>query len=228
VTVARFRVGQTFFALHVGSQDPPTGGVAIGGDSGPAVGAAERPNLLAAFNGGFMIADKVGGFEIGGQVLSPLVPGVASFVIDANGSGHVGVWNQDLPAPGEQIVDVRQNLSPLVSGAQLSPRISDISAWGPPLGGAPSVARSALGEDVHGDILYAGSMSALPVDLGSALVHAGATSAMELDINPEWVQLALSPSPGGPLSAGVPGQHRPADQYITGWTRDFFTVLSQQ
>jgi len=228
VTVARFRVGRTVFALHVGSQDPPTGGVTVGPDAGPAVGATEKPSLLAAFNGGFMISDNVGGFEIGGRTLSPLVPGVASFVIDANGSGHVGVWNQDLPAPGEQVVDVRQNLSPLVSGGQLSPRISTLAAWGPPLGGAPSVARSALGEDAQGDILYAGSMSALPVDLASALVQAGATSAMELDINPEWVQLALAAGPGGALSAGVPGQHRPADQYLTGWTRDFFTVLAKQ
>ena len=78
----------------------------------------------------------------------------------------------------------------------------------------------------RGDILYAGSMSALPIDMGSALITAGAISAMELDINPEWVQLALAPSPGGPLAAGVPGQHRPADQYLVGWTRDFVAVMS--
>jgi len=226
VTVARFRAGRTLFALHVGSQDPPTNGIALGPDAGPAVSSTQRPSLLAAFNGGFMISDKVGGFEIDGQILSPLVPGVASFVIDADGSGHIGVWGQQFPTPGEHVVDVRQNLAPLVSGAQLSPRISDITAWGPPLGGGPMVARSALGEDAQGDILYAGSMSALPVDLGSALISAGASSAMELDINPEWVQLALAASPGANLSAGVPGQHRPADQYLLGWTRDYFTVLA--
>ena len=47
---------------------------------------------------------------------------------------------------------------------------------------------------------------------------------MELDINPEWVQLDAAARPGGPLSAGVPGQHRPATQYLTGWTRDFIAV----
>lgn len=83
-----------------------------------------------------------------------------------------------------------------------------------------------LGEDAGGDILYAAGMSVLPIDLANALVGAGATSAMELDINPEWVQLALSPRPGGPLFPGVPGQHRPANQYIVGWTRDFFTVVT--
>ena len=49
---------------------------------------------------------------------------------------------------------------------------------------------------------------------------------MELDINPEWVQLDAARSPGGPLAAEVPGQHRPANQYLTGWTRDFIAVLA--
>lgn len=49
---------------------------------------------------------------------------------------------------------------------------------------------------------------------------------MELDINPEWVQLDVARRPGGPLAAEVPGQDRPADQYLAGWTRDFFTVLA--
>jgi hypothetical protein len=50
---------------------------------------------------------------------------------------------------------------------------------------------------------------------------------MELDINPQWVQLAVAVRPGGPLIAGIPGQHRPANQYLLGWTRDFITVLNE-
>jgi hypothetical protein len=69
-------------------------------------------------------------------------------------------------------------------------------------------------------------MTALPVDLAQSLIDAGAINAMELDINPQWVQLALAARAGGPLMVGVAGQHRPADQYLTGWTRDFITVLS--
>jgi hypothetical protein len=49
---------------------------------------------------------------------------------------------------------------------------------------------------------------------------------MELDINPEWVQADTARSPGGPLSAAVPNQNRPADQYLSGWTRDYVTVLA--
>jgi hypothetical protein len=88
------------------------------------------------------------------------------------------------------------------------------------------VARSALGQDAAGNLLYAGSMSALPADLAGALVGAGTTTAMELDINPEWVQLSVAAAPGGPMTPGVPGQNRPANQYQLGWTRDFVTVLA--
>jgi len=226
ITVARFHAGQVLFALHVGSQDPPSGGANVGTSSGPSVSPAERPLLLAAFNGGFKIASGSGGFEVNNQVLSPLVLGRASFVIDNDGRGHVGVWGDGLPAPGERVLSVRQNLLPLISDGKLSPDIADVGAWGATIAHAATVARSSLGEDAQGNILYAASMSALPVDLGQALITAGAVTAMQLDINPEWVQLALAPSAGAPLVAAVPGQNRPADQYLAGWTRDFVTVVA--
>jgi hypothetical protein len=88
------------------------------------------------------------------------------------------------------------------------------------------VARSAIGQDASGDLMYGASMSAVPADLASALASHGARIAMELDINPEWVQLDVAHSPGGRLTAGVPGQYRSATQYLVGWTRDFVTVLA--
>ncbi|MHB8317836.1 MAG: hypothetical protein ACYDEP_01185 [Acidimicrobiales bacterium] len=226
ITIVRFRAGQVHFDLHVGSQDPPVGNATIGPNAGPAISAAEQPILLAAFNGGFQMSTNSGGFEVNNQVLSPLVNGLASFVINSDGTGHIGIWGQTIPTRGEAVTSVRQNLAPLVINGQPSPAIANISAWGATLGPAPAVARSALGEDAQGNIIYAASMSALPVDLASALISAGAVTAMELDINPYWVQLALASTPGGPLSIGVPGQERPADQYQVGWTRDFITVLS--
>ncbi|HUC37491.1 MAG TPA: hypothetical protein VMR97_10245 [Acidimicrobiales bacterium] len=226
VTVARFLAGHVDYSLHVGSQDPPTGQAAISADSGSMVSTAEQPLLLACFNGGFEMTAGAGGFEVDGQVLSPLTSGLASLVIDTAGVGQVGAWSAGVPTPGASVASVRQNLPPLVSGGQPSPQITDIAAWGSTLGGRADVARSALGQDPSGDLLYAASMSALPIDLAAALVSAGVASAMELDINPEWVQLATAPSPGASLVAGIPGQNRPADQCQVGWTRDFIAVLS--
>jgi hypothetical protein len=224
VTLFRFRSGQVRFALHAGSTDPPGVAPQVGPDSGAAIGPHEAPVLLAAFNGGFKANAGTGGFQLGSQVFIPLRVGIASMVIDTDGSARVGVWGQDLPTPGEQVWSVRQNLRPLVSGGQPSPSVSAIGAWGATLGGGAVVARSALGEDGAGNLIYAGGMHAVPGDLASALTAVGTLTAMELDINPMWVQLAVAAAPGAPLAAGVPGQNRPASQYQVGWTRDFFTV----
>jgi hypothetical protein len=226
VTVVRFRAGRVQFALHVGSEDPPVGTAVIPPNAGAAIGPQETSVLVGAFNGGFKTTAGAGGFEVDGQVLNPLVAGDASLVIDADGSAHIGVWGQSVPTPGEQVVSVRQNLPPLVSGGVPNPTVGDASAWGAMLGPGPAVPRSALGQDASGNILYAAGMSLVPSDLAAGLVDAGALNAMELDINPEWVQAVGAPSPGGPLAALIPGQNRPADQYQAGWSRDFVTVLA--
>jgi hypothetical protein len=221
VELIRFRAGVVRFTLHDGSADPPHGSAVLPADAQPVVPASEQATMVGAFNGGFLASTGSGGFEVDGQVLEPLVAGRASFVIDANGTARVGVWGSQLPRPGEQVVSVRQNLAPLVSGGVPSPTVGDVAAWGATLGGGVAVARSAVGEDAAGDIVYAGSMSATPADLADALVQGGVVSGMELDINPEWVQAVVAPVPGGALQTAVPGQNRPADQYLVGWTRDF-------
>jgi hypothetical protein len=226
VTVVRFRAGRVKFNLHVGSTDPPTGGATVGPDAGPAIGPDETPLLLAAFNGGFLTGAGAGGFELNSQPILSLVPGRATLLIDAGGAAHVGAWTQGIPAPGEVWVSARQNLNLLVSGGQPSGQISSIGAWGATLGGGAAVARSSVGEDASGNILYAAGMSVLPSDLANALIASGAVNAMELDINPEWVQLSYAALPGLALATAIPGQNRPATQYQSGWTRDFVTVLS--
>jgi hypothetical protein len=226
VTIFRFRAGHTQFGLHVGGADPPRGSATVGANDGSSIGPTEAPTLLAAFNGGFKAGAGAGGFELSGQILVPLLAGYGSLVIDADGQAHVGIWGQGLPAAGEQVASVRQNLPPLVTGGRPAQNIADIAAWGSTLGGGATVARSALAEDGAGNLLFAASMNVLPVDLADALISAGALTGMELDINPEWVQLATATTPGGALSPGIPGQYRPGDQYQVGWSRDFVTVLA--
>ena len=226
MTVIRFRSGYVRFDLHVGTTDPAVGSAVIPLDSRASIGPDEIPLLLAAFNGGFKESSQAGGFELDGEVLNPLVTGMASFVIDADGATHVGVWGAGLPAPGEQVESVRQNLPPLVSGGAASPTVGDATTWGAMLGPGPAVARSGLGQDSKGDILYAAGMSLTPTDLAASLVEAGAVDAMQLDINPEWVQADAAPTGGAPLVSLIPGQNRPADQYQLGWMRDFIAVIA--
>src|SRR5215469_11596330 len=222
VTVATF-LGPVRYVLHDGSGDP---GPVAGLRAGPAVTGAERSQLLAAFNGGFRLAAGVGGYMQEGRVLSPLRPGLASLVIDRSGQARIGVWDRGVPVPGEAVYSVRQNLPPLVLHGRPTAAAADWGLWGATLGGGAYVARSAVGQDAAGDLIYAASMSAVPADLASVLASRGARIAMELDINPAWVQLDVARRPGGPLTAGIPGQDRPADQYLVGWSRDFFTVVA--
>ena len=224
VTVATF-LGPVRYVLHNGSADP--GAAAAGAvRAGPAVTGAERRHLLAAFNGGFKLSAGVGGYLQEGHVISPLRRGFASLVIDRSGQARIGVWGSGLPATGEAVYSVRQNLQPLVLNGRPTAAAADWTLWGSTLGGGAFVARSAIGQDAAGDLIYAASMSAVPADLASVLARHGARIAMELDINPEWVQLDAAGKPGGRLTAEVAGQYRPADQYLVGWTRDFFTVLA--
>jgi hypothetical protein len=226
VTLVRFPAGHAFFDLHIGSGDPPTNLAALPADRGPAIATGDRPFLLAAFNGGFKMNAGQGGVEETGQIVAPLVDGLASFVIDVDGSAHVGVWGRDLPTPGESVSSVRQNQPPLVSGGVASPTVNDPAAWGATVNASRVVARSAVGEDAQGDIVFAGGMALYPADLAAALLSAGVVNGMQLDINPEWVQLDAAAGPGGALATQIPGQNRPASQYLSGWTRDFFAVLA--
>src|SRR5580693_6463602 len=223
VTVATFG-GPVAYVLHNGSGDP---GPAAAGlvRAGPAVGGAERRRLLAAFNGGFKLSAGAGGYEQEGHVISPLRAGLISLVIDRSGRARIGVWGHGLPAPGEAVYSVRQNLPPLVLHGKPTKAAADWGLWGSTLGGGEYVARSALGQDAAGHLVYAASMSATPADLASVLAYAGAQIAMELDINPEWVQLDVASRPGGRLHAAIGGQNRPANQFLLGWARDFITVL---
>jgi phosphodiester glycosidase len=223
VTVATF-AGPVTYVLHNGSEDPGAAAGPVKAD--PVVAGAERERLLAAFNGGFKLSAGVGGYEQEGHVASALQRGVASLVIDRSGQARIGVWGRGVPAPGEAVYSVRQNLTALVLNGKPTAAAADPGLWGATLGGGEYVARSALGQDASGDLIYAASMSTTPADLAFVLAYAGARTAMELDINPEWVQLDVASHPGGSLRASVPGQYRPADQYLAGWTRDFVTVLA--
>ena len=164
---------------------------------------AERSQLLAAFNGGFKLSAGAGGYMQEGHVISPLRPGLASLVIDRSGQARIGVWGRGLPAPGEAVYSVRQDLQPLVLNRRPTAASADWTLWGATLGGGAYVARSAIGQDAAGDLMYAASMSAVPADLAAALAGHGARIAMELDINPEWVQLDAAGIPGGALILAV-------------------------
>jgi hypothetical protein len=219
VVVMRADVYTTRLVLHAGYVDP-------GGDgwiAGPAISAAERQDVLAAFNGGFRLNLGLGGFLVLGRGSGTIAPGLASVVTYADGTSDIGAWGQNVPAPGKRVISVRQNLGLLVNAGQPAADVDQYGPWGATLGGGFAVARSGLGIDRYGNLLWAGSTFATPRTIAMALIQSGAVRAMQLDINPMWVGAFAFPN----LTTQqilMPGQYNGLGTYLNPYSRDFFSV----
>ncbi len=205
---------------------------------------AQASSLVAAFNGGFKMADAAGGYYTEGRVVVPLVSGAASLVVYADGSVDVGAWGTDVTMT-PQVVSVRQNLVPLVAGGAPTPLASsaDWQAWGNTCGatscassvpGVEQQWRSGVGVTANGALVYVTGPLLDPLQLAELLVRAGAVRAMELDINPYWtVFVTYDPPPGG-LASPANGSRLvastvqgPATFFEPAWARDFITLSAR-
>jgi hypothetical protein len=213
--------------LHSGTIDPGGSGWRFG----PAVHGSERRRLIAAFNGGFKFSTGAGGFESYGRLGAPLNGGLGTIVTYASGRTDIGAWHAGVPAPGIRAASVRQNLRLLIDNGRAAADLNCISCWGAPLGGVSDPARSALGINAHGLLVWAGGEHLTPSGLASALLGAGVVRAVELDINPEWVAGYLYGHRGGAGSLApvpvVPGQHGVPGFFLAPYSRDFFTVVTR-
>jgi hypothetical protein len=249
ITVAVFNPARTQLVLHAGSLQPVAGGL---WNYGAQVGTQERTVLLAAFNGGFKVANAQGGWVSEGRTAVPLESGAASVVIYADGGTDIGTWGVDVPAPHRMVVSVRQNLQLLIDGGIPQHVVTSSESqlehwWGMAYAGAPLISRSALGIAASGALVWAAGTDVTVAALADALLAQGVQRALELDINAPLVRGFLYPGAATVVSTMpfvngmVPlifGQTQPgagqsptgADAvphctYLTICSRDFFTVL---
>jgi hypothetical protein len=200
--------------------------------------------LVAAFNGGFKMADAHGGYYTESQMIDPLVTGAASLVIYADGSATVGAWGTDVRM-SPAVVAVRQNLVPLVANGRPTTLAAspDWQAWGNTCGmfscaasvpGIDHQWRSGLGVTADGALVYAVGPALDPLELAQLLVRAGAVRAMELDINPGWPVFA-SYAPATPSGLASPANGAkmldtrlgPRTFFQTSYARDFITMSAR-
>jgi hypothetical protein len=200
--------------------------------------------LVAAFNGGFKMADAHGGYYTEGRPIDPLVTGDASVVIYSNGVITVGAWGADARMT-RSVVAVRQNLVPLVAGGKPTALAAgpDWRAWGNTCGSkscaasVPSIEhqwRSGLGVTADGALVYAVGPALDPLQLAQLLVRAGVVRGMELDINPGWpVFAAYRPARTNGLAAPSNGTRLlatrlgPATFFQQSYARDFITMSAR-
>ncbi len=202
------------------------------------VAATAASSLVAAFNGGFKMADAHGGYYTEGRMVRPLVRGAASLVIYANGAATVGTWGSDVTMT-RSVVAVRQNLFPLVVDGSPSARASTRTwrVWGGtcPCGagqhGTDAQWRSGLGVTADGALVYVVGPQLTPPTVADLLVRAGAVRGMELDINPSWPVFA-SYKPAAPAGLAAPSNGAslvgtylgPATFFNPAYARDFITM----
>jgi hypothetical protein len=234
--VIRMRARTTLLRWHVGGGDPNLWAQAPA-DAGPRIDwASEGPaGVVAVFNGAFKESARAGGGVVDGVVLIHLVPGYTTIALDRAGHWEMGVWGASgFPSAGFHPISYRQNLVAMVLHGALTPAALSANwhVWGSPLNYNPLTARTGLGVDAKGNLVYvATTQPVMPVQLARALVAAGAVTGMELDINPFWpIAGAASRAwhgPSGVFNVQVPGsQHNPSI-YATGWQRDFFVALGE-
>ncbi len=231
----RMRARTTLLRWHVGNIDPHLWAMAPA-DAGPRIDWANEgpPGVVAAFNGAFKQGALAGGAVVDGVVLTALVRGDMTFGVDRAGHWAMGVWGaKDFPPAGFHPISYRQNLLPMVLHGALTTTAtsSDWHLWGSPLNNNPLTARSGLGVDARGNLVYVATMHpVMPLQLGQALLAAGVVTGMELDINPFWPIAgapALARHGPGPFNVQLPGSEHDAAIYSTGWLRDFFVALAE-
>jgi hypothetical protein len=210
-------------------------GTYIPGDGPSTLTAPVEPSaarfLSAAFNSGFRLKDSRGGYYSAGRLVAPLVEGVASIVIDRDGSITVGRWGRDV-SMNPNVVAVRQNLSLVVDRGAPVNGLDTSRSWGGTLANRVYVWRSGLGVTTSGALVYVGGPGLDAISLASLLVKAGVVRGMELDINTDWVNFTAYSLPAGAIRAtpadgstllrnmsGGPGRY-----FLPSWNRDFFTM----
>ncbi len=226
VALMRFEQGLTRLDLHAGSSDGGVGGWSYGDQ----IDSSEVHHLVAGFNGGFKLTYKDVGFVANGRVAVPLKHGLASIVTYRDGRTDIGAWRQGVPAPGEPVFSVLQNQYLLVDHGVAAANLSSCitGCWGGTVGLETTVARSGLGINGYGQLIWAAGMALSPAALAHALIAAGAVRAVELDINPDWVAGYLYVHhPSGPSPIPVlPGQHGIFGELLKPYTRDFLAVVA--
>ncbi len=182
--------------------------------------------LIAAFNGGFKVAHGHFGAMAGGLVAVPPKPGLATLVIDQNGTVKIGEWGVDIN-PSANMLAYRQNGLLIVKDGVVTSQVDNPKYWGFTISGKTVTWRSAIGLDASGKVLYYFAGGYLNINtLASEISQAGVQTAMQLDINNYWVHFDAIRTVNGNL---VPEplfkeMNQDPSRFIKPWIRDFFSV----
>lgn len=207
----------------------------VKGESRPGViPESDRPNLVAAFNGGFKAEHGRFGMMAGGKEILP--PKATSCTVAARDGGSiaVGSWPA-LQVEAETFTWWRQTPPCMVESGTLHPGLANAKtkSWGATLEGETVIRRSALGLSKDGRTLFMGiSNSTTARALALGMQAAGSDTVAQLDVNfsfPRFLLYRTDEDTGALTAKGaVNGLLYGPDEFVgRPSTRDFFYVTTK-
>jgi hypothetical protein len=193
--------------------------------------AADQPDLIAVFNGGFMARHGRYGMMIDGDIFLPPLPDSCTVALLRDRSIRIQTFTELQPALAN-VTAYRQTPPCILEKGVPHPGLEDGQRprkWGAAENGDTEIRRSALGLDASGRILFYGLGEWVTVKvLADAMKAAGAVNAAQLDINWGYTRFLFfgRPSPTEPLqvvSTLIPKIKHTKHGYVTKPAeRDFF------
>ena len=188
------------------------------------------PNLLAAFNGGFMAEHGHYGMRVDGVTLLKARPKSCTVVGFSNGSVEIATWD-NVSGADDRIQWFRQTPACMYENNKMHVGLQhpETRLWGATLDGDTVIRRSAIGLDESRRILYVGiSNSTTARALAEGMHHAGAVDIAQLDVNWSYPKFLLySQNDKGELVAQAPVdgfEYNPGEYVSKSAYRDFFYI----
>jgi hypothetical protein len=223
-------LNQVIVHAVAGSVEPQNPELRAGVARPGVVPSADRPRLIAAFNGGFKAEHGQFGMMTDGRELLAPKPKSCTFAARADGSLEIATWSTLAKTP-QTFSWWRQTPGCMIEDGVLHPglRNSDSTNWGATLEGKTVIRRSAVGLSEDGRTLFIGiSNSTTARALALGMQHAGARDVAQLDVNFSFPRFLLyRDTDSGELNAvgAVRGLLYQKDEYLgRASTRDFFYV----
>jgi hypothetical protein len=194
----------------------------------------DRPNLVAAFNGGFKAEHGEFGMMVDGRELLAPKRHSCTVASTADGTLRIGNW-ATLESDASELVWWRQTPGCMFENGELHPglRAPDTKNWGATLDGNTVIRRSAVGLSSDNKTLFVGiSNSTTARAMAFGMHQAGAVTVAQLDVNfsfPRFLVYQPDPKTGELAALGaVKGLLYEPDEYLgRASTRDFFYVTAR-
>lgn len=197
------------------------------------VSAADAPDAVAIFNGGFLARHGWWGQWSHGQTLVSPKDSGCGVALFSDGRLDLGRYAEFEHDPALQTY--RQTPPCLVAEGTIHPGLEtgNDRAWAGKNQDRKTRRRSALGiSETGGTLFYLLGTEAGPQDLARTLIALGVSTGLQLDINWNWTRFFLvtdndegQPALGRPLLEGMVHDH---GEYISRPSkRDFFVVLER-